>query len=299
MKKIITALAVSAALTLTAGLTACSEKAEGGKFDEFKTTESVYGFSAASAGMIISSLGAEKANAEAGGAQPFAAAVSADYDTSVLDRYMSLVESLLSDGSFSITSPKSDRAEYTDKTVVSYPDLSGKVTQYVMYYNKTLTDYENEDDGEIEEKYSISGVMVIDGADYEIYGKTKTETDGAEREAKTQFRVTLGENRYMLVEHETESESDEFEQEYGYSVYEDGKVLEKSSFSYETEKGETELKMTSVKNGIKETFRFEKERKNGKDVISIRVGDGELKAKYTVRVNYSADGEKSYSYIPD
>ena len=57
--------------------------------------------------------------------------------------------------------------------------------------------------------------------------------------------------------------------------------------------------MTSVKNGIKEIFRFEKERKNGKDVISIRVGDGELKAKYTVRVNYSADGEKSYSYIPD
>lgn len=299
MKKIITAFAITAAMALTAGLSACSKSAEGDKFDEFKTAQSVYGFSAASAGMIISSMGADTATADAGGAQVFAQKAAASYDTATLDRYMALVESLLSEGSFSITYPQSDRAEYTDKTVVSYPDLEGKVTQYVMYYNKTLSGYENDKDGETEEKYSISGVMVIDGADYEIYGKNKIETDGDETENKTELRVMLGENKYMLVEHETESEQGEFEQEYGYSVCEDGKVIEKSSFSYETEKGETELKMTSLKNGVKETFRFEKERKNGKDVIRIRVGDGELKAKYTVKVSYAENGEKIYSYIPD
>ena len=64
MKKIITVLALLLCLALSAGVAACSDagkgpgggSSSGGKFDQLDTTESVYGFSAASAGMLISSM---------------------------------------------------------------------------------------------------------------------------------------------------------------------------------------------------------------------------------------------------
>lgn len=64
MKKIITTLALLLCLALSAGVAACSDAGKGpgggntsgGKFDQLDTTESVYGFSAASAGMLISSM---------------------------------------------------------------------------------------------------------------------------------------------------------------------------------------------------------------------------------------------------
>ena len=60
MKKALTILALSLALVLAVGLVACNDPTGGGsvngKFDALNTTESVYGFSAASAGMLISSM---------------------------------------------------------------------------------------------------------------------------------------------------------------------------------------------------------------------------------------------------
>ena len=62
MKKLFLALASTLTLSLAAGLGACSETgtpgggSAGGKFENLTTTQSVYGFSAASAGMLISSM---------------------------------------------------------------------------------------------------------------------------------------------------------------------------------------------------------------------------------------------------
>ena len=53
MKKLLTALVLTLALALALGIAACSsDKGGNGKFDDLDSTESVYGFSAASAGMI-------------------------------------------------------------------------------------------------------------------------------------------------------------------------------------------------------------------------------------------------------
>ena len=60
MKKIFTAVLLVLALVLALGIAGCSQEtgsgADDGKFSELTTAESVYGFSAASAGMIISSM---------------------------------------------------------------------------------------------------------------------------------------------------------------------------------------------------------------------------------------------------
>lgn len=376
MKKVFTAMALSLAITLSFGLAACNNQpskggsANGGngKFNELNTTESVYGFSAASAGMIISSMNeagttaqtvqiaqasqsvgltsvshasaprvsatnlcsvahvcavpvnssaddAENApveetpdtsetpdvsvpetpeTPEKPGEQP-----SVSPETAELDRYMALVESLLSDGGFDFSSQTSDREEYAEKTVISYKDMSGDAHDYVMYFNQTLTKSEtDESDGETEENYSIKGVMVIDGADYEIRGERKNESEEGESETETEFVVILGENRYIRVEQSVETEDGESEQEYCYSVYENGKLVERSEFSYETEENETELKMTSFKDGKTQVLYFEREIEKGEEVIEIHVGDGKHGKGYIVHIEKDENGDNRYSFIP-
>lgn len=391
MKKVFTAMALSLAITLSFGLAACNNQpskggsANGGhgKFNELNTTESVYGFSAASAGMIISSMNEAGTTAQTARAvqnlrpvqtaqtsQPVgltsvshasaprvsatnlcsAARVcavpvnssaddaenapveetpdtsetpdvsvpetpetpekpgeqpSGSPETAELDRYMALVESLLSDGGFDFSSQTSDREGYAEKTVISYKDMSGDVHDYVMYFNQTLTksetdesDDEDESDGETEENYSIKGVMVIDGADYEIRGERKNESEEGESETETEFVVILGENRYIRVEQSVETEDGESEQEYCYSVYENGKLVERSAFSYETEENETELKMTSFKDGKTQVLYFEKEIEKGEEVIEIHVGDGKHGKGYIVHIEKDENGDNRYSFIP-
>lgn len=387
-------MALSLAITLSFGLAACNNQpskggsANGGngKFNELNTTESVYGFSAASAGMIISSMNAAGTTAqtvqilqpaqiaqasqsvgltsvshasaprvsatnlgsvahvcavpvnssaddaenapveetpdtsetpdvsvpetpetpempetpetpetpEKPGEQP-----SDSPETAELDRYMALVESLLSDGGFDFSSQTSDREGYAEKTVISYKDMSGDAHDYVMYFNQTLTKSEtDESDGETEENYSIKGVMVIDGADYEIRGERKNESEEGESETETEFVVILGENRYIRVEQSVETEEGESEQEYCYSVYENGKLVERSAFSYETEENETELKMTSFKDGKTQVLYFEREIENGEEVIEIHVGDGKHGKGYIVHIEKDENGDNRYSFIP-
>ena len=389
MKKLLSAMALSLAITLSFGLAACNNKPSNGgssanvgneKFNELNTTESVYGFSAASAGMIISSMNAAGTTAQTARAvqnlrpvqtaqtsqsvgltsvshasAPRVSATnlcsvahvcavpvnsSADDaentpveetpdtsetpdvsvpetpetpetpekpgeqpsdspETAELDRYMALVESLLSDGGFDFSSQTSDREEYAEKTVISYKDMSGDAHDYVMYFNQTLTKSEtDEDGGETEENYSIKGVMVIDGADYEIRGERKNESEEGESETETEFVVILGENRYIRVEQSVETEDGESEQEYCYSVYENGKLVERSEFSYETEENETELKMTSFKDGKTQVLYFEREIEKGEEVIEIHVGDGKHGKGYIVHIEKDENGDNRYSFIP-
>ena len=220
-------------------------------------------------------------------------------ETAELDTYMALVESLLSDVGFDFSSQTSDREGYAEKTVISYKDMRGDAHDYVMYFNQILTKSEtDEDDGETEENYSIGGVMVIDGADYEISGERKKESEEGESETETEFVVNFGENRYIRVEQSVETEEGESEQEYCYSVYENGKLVERSAFSYETEENETELKMTSFKDGKTQVLYFERETEKGEEVIEIHVGDGKHGKGYIVRIEKDENGANRYSYVP-
>ncbi len=338
MKKLLAIFTMTSVLAF--GLAACSEGGRktgdvNNKFDELTTTEAVYGFSAASAGMLISSMNnpgnakrlaaekgidsvveentflkaeislssgvdGEKQNSESSGnvtepERPSGSAAEPEADLSEFDEYMALVESLLSDGGFKIQSQTSDRPEFEEKMVVGYNDMVGNSLQYIMYYNQILTDVE-EDDGEKEEKYRIEGVMNIDGTDYEIFGQKEDESDGGESESETEFRVILGENKYMSVEQSFETEDGETEQEYSYSVIENKKVLERSSFEYEEERGELELKMVSYKNGKTQVVYFEKEKVKGEEVIYLRVGQGADTRRYIAHVKTDANGNSYYEY---
>lgn len=335
MKKALTVLGLAGALALSLGLAACGNNGTGtggDKFEDLTTAESVYGFSAASAGMLISAM-------EGGEAQSFAASYRGGYeggfgegnfgegnfgsgegaggaqqgaeqaDFSELDGYMALIESLLSDGGFGVREGASEREGYEYTMVVTWRDLAGEKLEYTMHYNRLFTrsdrdDRDDRDDwddwdeiweDEYEEEYAIEGVLVVDGQDYPVRGTRSLEEEGNESESETELRVDLG-GRTMLVEQESESEGREQEQEYVYSVYEGRRLVERSAFSYEQEEGETEIKMLTVKDGVTQAFYFERERVRGQERVLLRVGSGRDAKTYIVQAHTGADGQTSYTY---
>ena len=335
MKKIITILIIAAlAAALAISLVACNTGDDGGYtrpdgsfnpggnggFGELDTPEEIYGFSAASAGMLISAMNGDAAATAAAEstdipADPGTGETPADPGTGTeipsepvvdnvtaeLDGYMALVESLLSDGGFNVTTEASDREGYQVKSVVTYRDMHGNAIGYTMYYNEVLIPDDDDDDDddwdEIEEEYYIEGIMIVDGAEYPVRGERSSESEPGESEDETEFIVTLSSTRRMVVEQSVETEGGEHEREYNYVIYEGRNVIERSTFEYEVEYGETEIEMTHYKDGVNTVFFFDKEMRHGKEVIRIRVGStASPTASYIVNLVENADGTTSYTY---
>lgn len=334
MKKIITILIIAAlAAALAISLVACNTGDDGGYtrpdgsfnpggtggFGELDTPEEIYGFSAASAGMLISAMdtgaastaaestdipadpGTGETPADPGTGTEIPSEPVVDSVTAELDGYMALVESLLSDGGFNVTTEASDRDGYQVKSVVTYRDMHGNAIGYTMYYNEVLIPDDDDDDDddrdEIEEEYYIEGIMIVDGAEYPIRGERSSESEPGESEEETEFIVTLSSTRRMVVEQSVETEDGEHEREYNYVIYEGRNVIERSTFEYEVEYGETEIEMTHYKDGVNTVFFFDKEMRHGKEVIRIRVGStASPTASYIVNLVENADGTTSYTY---
>lgn len=334
MKKIITILIIAAlAAALAISLVACNTGDDGGYtrpdgsfnpggtggFGELDTPEEIYGFSAASAGMLISAMNGDAAAtaaentdiptdpgtgetpADPGTGTEVPSEPVVDNVTAELDGYMALVESLLSDGGFNVTTEASDREGYQVKSVVTYRDMHGNAIGYTMYYNEVLIPDDDDDDDddrdEIEEEYYIEGIMIVDDAEYPVRGERSSESEPGESEDETEFIVTLSSTRRMVVEQSVETEDGEHEREYNYVIYEGRNVIERSTFEYEVEYGETEIEMTHYKDGVNTVFFFDKEMRHGKEVIRIRVGStASPTASYIVNLVENADGTTSYTY---
>lgn len=317
MKKTITLILAASALTLALGATACNTGgiSLGGTGDTPASSESVYGVSAATAGMLIQSMEAGSPASRTPESTPQTPETTlpetpretpeqqptepAAPETTVsafpeLDGYMGLVDSFLNGSGYSVEVTNSDRAEYDEMMKISYSGLNGS-TKYEMHYNKMLIpDFDDDDrwEDEEEEEYAIEGVLVIDGMEYPVQGVREIERERGEYESETEFRVTLEDGRSVWVEQSESSEKDEHELEYCYLIRENGRVVERSSFSFEEERGETELEMLTEKNGKRESFSFEKESYRGKEYIFLRVGSGRETKSYLV----VSDGSGGYTY---
>ena len=322
MKKILTTLSIAALLALgIGGLAACSDNNNQNGFDALTTDTEIFGFSAASAGMIISSMN-ETQTAEAQNVS-FAKSYAKTYaettadttttattDTQTVDElndYMTLVENLLGSGGYNFTENTSDNPDYEIKLTVSCSAITGSF-EYVMYYNETLVSETTEQDKgetETEQVYKIEGVLMIDETSYPLSGvkETSTEVENGETETETERKltVTLSDTSKIIVKQETSRETGEYEQEYTYSVYENNILTKSCAFSYEQETDETEIEMvykTLNASGTLDTqiFFFEKETEHGKEVIKIKVGSNTSAATYTVSIETDEDGNNYYTY---
>ena len=260
----------------------------GGVFGELSSAEEVYGFSAATAGIVITGMDGAQSSPLASLARKAARSYgreSIDDEATIatINGYMELVESLISGENFSVKGGENTDAGYDYDYVmqVTYSDFLGEERDSGrIYYNRTHENTEHDDD-ETETTYTLEGVMVLDGGEYPLYGTHKSESEEDESENEYEMRVYLGENSYILVEQTMESEEGESEIEYCYTLIENGRKVSRTTFEYETEHDETELMMTVEESGKEpETFAFERE--DGE--IAIRLGGASGEVTYIVRI---------------
>ena len=285
-------------------------------FGNITSADRFYAYGAASVGSILASAsdgGAAVAAVAAGEALiPAAsdasrlASAAEEEQVATLNKYLSLVESLLSDGGIS-GEAIAPAGEYKFGMRVTSTDLTGGTSGYVLYYNKHNKHFvSGETDGEeSEENYSIEGVLVTEFGTYEVKGNYQTETESEDGEHESEsglfFRAFTSEDRrsYIEVRQETETESEdgveETETEYVYTVVEDDRHVERMTVEYETEQDETELNMTieNYVEGRSETLVFEDETEDGVRVIAV---SGTLDGTPVAFRIYVRDGHYDYVF---
>lgn len=284
----------------------------GGDIGVFGDADSFYAYGAASVGAILSSgegsvsssPHAVTADAAVAAAEvyPVAAADADAAQVEILNKYLSLVESLL--GGSGITGESVAPAEgYEFGMRVTRVDLLGGHDSYELYYNKKFLGSETDGD-ETEENYSITGVLVTDGGTYRVSGTYQTESEEDGRESELFFRAYTGDgaDSYIEFRQSQESEHDdgdpETEAEYVYTVVTDGVRRERTVVEYEGETDETELSMVIDRYDAdgsrisREQLFFEDETEDGARVIVARgTLDGEAVA---FRIYVRGDG---YDYV--
>lgn len=284
----------------------------GGDIGVFGDADSFYAYGAASVGAILSSgegsasssPHAVTADAAVAAAEvyPVAAADADAAQVEILNKYLSLVESML--GGSGITGESVAPAEgYEFGMRVTRVDLLGGHDSYELYYNKIFLGSETDGD-ETEENYSITGVLVTDGGTYRVSGTYQTESEEDGRESELFFRAYTGDgaDSYIEFRQSQESEHDdgdpETEAEYVYTVVTDGVRRERTVVEYEGEADETELSMVIDRYDAdgsrisREQLFFEDETEDGARVIVVRgTLDGEAVA---FRIYVRGDG---YDYV--
>ena len=246
----------------------------GNKFADITDADSFYAYGAASIGTILSSEKSATPALQKVRAMSAVVRKNSSEQIDTLNKYMALVESLLSDGAITGEGIAGEMG-YTYGMTVSYTDLLGDSVSYVMYYDKVFLEGETEDD-ETEESYFLSGILVIEDTAYPVEGSYETEFSEGETENELYFKAFTDteKNSYIEVEQETETEEDdgeaETEKEYVYSVYSKNKLIEKTEVKYEKEDDELELKMTVSKDGKKEELIFNDETEDGERVLFVR-----------------------------
>ena len=265
----------------------------GNKFADITNADSFYAYGAASVGSILASEG-ETSSVRAMTDE----SAREEKHIETVNRYMALVEGLLSEDSIEATAVEGNE-EYRYGMKIGYTDLLGNAAHYTLYYNKHFLSAEQEDD-EKEEEYAIEGVLVAEGRTYPVRGNYETESEEDETEGELFFRAYLDEAKsaYIEVTQEYESENEdggqEVEREYVYSRYENGRRIERTTVEYESEEGELELKLTIEQEDVRDELVFESARIGGETVL---LAEGKLSGEDVRFTVYIREG--GYHYVFD
>lgn len=263
------------------------------KFAQVTNAETFFAYSAASVGDLLSSPYTATncsvmANAMSCGTY-VAHTKESDLDsaqTEIIDKYMSLVVNLFGSSKIESNVAKGD-INYQFAMNIHYTNLNGEVVFFKMLFNKLLLSEEKEED-EVEQNYAIDGILLKGNEKYLVEGLHKVETEKGESESEMYFKAFLNseKNSYIEVQQNLEIENDaqenEIEQEFIYSLYNNGKVVEKNTIKYEAEDDELSLKMHIITENETNNLLFNYERIENKNALHVVGNIGDKSINYYI-----------------
>jgi hypothetical protein len=171
--------------------------------------------------------------------------------------YVELVEQLLgSNNGLTVTTLASDNPLYETMMTFETTGLLGEQQSYVIYYNMTLE--EEEDD---ESEFILEGIMIKDTVEYQLIGEREVEDD----EEKVEFKAMLDEYNYVESEYKVESEEIELEM----IVVENGNVISETKIEIDTEDNETKIELEFLTGANTGTYQFKYETEDGQPILKV------------------------------
>lgn len=252
------------------------------------TVKSNYAFATVGSGALLSGLSAENEDAVPSNAPANGQYVTQDElpaeDLATINRYLGIVESFLSDSGVTFTETESDKEGYAFKLVAQSKDITGKATEFILYYNETRTVIDED-----ETETSLEGIMSFNGQEYTVSG----ERESSFNEHEMEFIAYIDRANYVKIEQEQE----DGENEYSYTVVENGITTAAFELEIETEADETEVEIRSYKNNVTTVIDFkEKIASNGKSHIEAKFVENNVMTRFSIHVTENPDGTESYLY---
>lgn len=311
-KKLLTSLLLAGTMALT--LTACTPDQSSSAF-ELKQTTDVYAYSAVSAVTVLADF-VDETHTTVNSALNFSKSVKTltdggnlpdgdendggyknrpehispeeRYQTYVdnVNKYMAIAENMMSGSGFAFEEVESDRDGFTNKIAITYADMTEQTLSYAMYYNVV-----NEQIEDGEKEIDIAGVFVNGEYEYEILGEQEVEND----ESETSLVIKIDAQNYIVVEYESETD----EKEYCYSVYQDGQLVEKTSFEQEQKFfGGNKIEIEMLKDGVSTFFELEQKEERGQTFIDGKVEENGERFSFKIMVKVDEEtGESIYQYL--
>lgn len=213
---------------------------------------------------------------------------------SAFDRYFTALDSFFGDDIVTTRSEINNDSAYPyyAKLTVTGLDFDGNTVEYVMYYNETFESdsalrpdrYARQERRKADKKkYTLNGVMLLDGAEYLLEGEREAESDDDETENELLIRAYADpddKTTYVQMEQEISVESDEHEVEFIYTTVMNGKTVEQTSVEFEKktddDSAKTEFTLEFLQGDAKGKYSVKRKTENGKT---------------TTKVKYEFDGE--------
>ena len=254
------------------------------------SAESLYAFEA------VTSVGLLSQVQNQGQAMGVRRAIQVDDElVNKLNAYLPTVESALK-GESLLTSAKTEASDdpmYETKQIITYTDINMTEMTIVMYYNETIIVDDDEDDDDWDDKHEqeqesfIEGTITVDGNTYKMRGEKELDDD----EYEINFRYILSETSFVLVEQEIERG----EQEFTYTLVENGREV--YEYSLEIEDDEVSLEMEA--GNSESEMKFFLANRDGKNLIGCKIEEGRDEEVVFFEKIVSPEGQVTYQlYLP-
>ena len=321
MKKKFLLVGLCLTMAMSMALAACGNP-DKGKTNALSSPNDVYGMGAVSSVRLLGSnmsasavktFSAVRATAQTRSSGVVLSSSVADNSeqeikeqTEKFNEYFTALDSFLGDDVVSTTTEANTNSQYDYETkmTVNGKDFNGEAETYTMYYTETLDKIDSDDEEEeIESKYRLVGVMVIDNVDYYLEGERSEETEKDETETELKIRAyadIADKSSYIQMEQEYSVEDGETETEYVYSIYANGELLEQTAVEFETEnknnKVETEYELEFRSGTSKGKYVVEREVKDNKTSIKVKYNIDGKTGVFHIREIKDESGNKKYEY---
>jgi hypothetical protein len=181
---------------------------------------------------------------------------------------------------------ESDKDAYETKITYNGQGLDKEEQTYMIYYKETIVNDNDKDKDKDEVETTLEGIAIVDGQEYQVFGKKEVEQD----ELEIELEIIFDKDNYVKISQEKENN----ETEYEYEIVKNGKTVNEFEMEFKEKNGKITVEIEKEINGKKE--KIEVKGSDNRNTIKIEIELNEIKSKFLCEYFTKEDGSNSYVF---